>query len=229
MKDLANVSRQISAAGGSIFTPRYAIHAKLIRGIHDLPTPVNKGASGGEGQKAKTMTAPIKAMISASFLVFSASGAMAQEVTNRVAADTDWAVFEGEGPKECWAVTAPKETTNTRDGRSVSVRRGDILLFVTYRPAQNIAGEVSFTGGYPFAEGSTVTMEVAGSSFELFSEGEYAWPATPAEDQKIVTAMKRGANAVLTARSSRGTQTKDTFSLLGATAMIEQAETNCAG
>ncbi len=173
------------------------------------------------------MTSSMKTIISAGFLAFAAQGAVAQEVTNRVAADTDWAVFEGADPKECWAVTAPKETTNTRDGRTVSVRRGDILLFVTYRPTQNIAGEVSFTGGYPFAEGSTVTLDVAGSSFELFTEGEYAWPATPTDDQKIVTAMKRGANAVLTARSSRGTQTQDTFSLLGATAMIEDAETRC--
>lgn len=153
----------------------------------------------------------------------------AQEETNRVAADTDWAVFEGSDPKECWAVTAPKETVNTRDGRVVSVRRGDILLFVTFRPAQNIAGEVSFTGGYPFADGSTATLEVAGSTFELFTEGEYAWPATPADDAKIVTAMKRGADAVITARSSRGTETKDTFSLLGATAMIEDAEKRCSG
>ena len=156
-----------------------------------------------------------------------AGAAMAQEVTNRVAADTDWAVFEVESPKECWAVTAPKETVNTRDGRVVSVRRGDILLFVTWRPEKSIAGEISFTGGYPFAEGSTVTMDIGGTAFELFTEGEYAWPATPTEDQKIISAIKRGANAVLTARSSRGTQTKDTFSLLGATAMIEDAEQRC--
>lgn len=156
-----------------------------------------------------------------------AGTAVAQEETNRVAADTDWAVFQGDDPKECWAVTAPKETVNTRDGRVVSVRRGDILLFVTYRPEQSIAGEVSFTGGYPFADGSTATLEVGGATFELFTEGEYAWPATPSDDQKIVTAMKRGSDAVVTARSSRGTQTKDTFSLLGATAMIEDAEQRC--
>ena len=162
-------------------------------------------------------------------LAISGLPAIAQEQSNRVAAETDWAVFEGNEPKECWAVTAPKETVNTRDGRVVSVRRGDILLFVTYRPEQNIAGEISFTGGYPFAEGSTATLEIDGTTFELFTEGEYAWPATPADDAKIVTAIKRGADAVITARSSRGTQTKDTFSLLGATAMIEEAEQRCAG
>ena len=155
--------------------------------------------------------------------------AFAQDESNRVAAETDWAVFEGSEPKECWAVTAPTETVNTRDGRQVSVRRGDILLFVTYRPEQSVAGEVSFTGGYPFAEGSYATLDIGGTTFELFTEGEYAWPATPADDQKIVTAIKRGANAVITARSSRGTETKDTFSLLGATSMIEEAEKRCTG
>ena len=172
-------------------------------------------------------TARIFSTFAAVALLSVSGAALAQEETNRVAAETDWAVFEGDEPKECWAVTAPRETVNTRDDRVVSVRRGDILLFVTYRPGESIAGEVSFTGGYPFADGSTVTLEVGGATFEMFTEGEYAWPATPAEDQKIVTAMKRGSDAVVTARSSRGTETKDTFSLLGATAMIEEAEKRC--
>ncbi len=166
--------------------------------------------------------------LAAAVVTLSVGAGIAQEVTNRVAADTDWAVFEENDPKACWAVTAPKETVNTRDGRVVSVRRGDILLFVTWRPSDSVAGEISFTGGYPFAEGSTVTLDISGTTFELFTEGEYAWPATPADDQKIITAIKRGANAVVTARSSRGTQTKDTFSLLGATSMIEDAEKRCA-
>ena len=157
-----------------------------------------------------------------------AGSALAQSESNRVAAETDWAVFEGADPKECWAVTAPKETVNTRDGRVVSVRRGDILLFVTYRPEQNVAGEISFTGGYPFADGSQATLDIGGTAFQLFTEGEYAWPATPEDDRAIMTAIKRGVDATITARSSRGTQTKDTFSLLGATAMIAEAEKRCS-
>ena len=167
--------------------------------------------------------------LTAAAATFGAGAGFAQDVTNRVAADTDWAVFQEDDPKACWAVTAPKETVNTRDGRVVSVRRGDILLFVTWRPGDNVAGEISFTGGYPFAEGSTVTVDISGTTFEFFTRDEYAWPATPQDDQKIITAIKRGANAVVTARSSRGTQTKDTFSLLGATAMIEDAERRCSG
>ncbi|UAB88496.1 hypothetical protein I5192_14855 [Ruegeria sp. SCSIO 43209] len=158
-----------------------------------------------------------------------ATTAIAQQATstNRVAAKTDWSVFVEDDPTECWSVSAPKETVNTRGGRVVSVRRSDILLFVFYRPNAEVKGQVTFTGGYPFASGSTVNLVVDGSEFELFTDGEWAWPATASDDAKIVTAMKRGSEAVLTARSERGTQTKDTFSLLGFTAAIEDAETRC--
>ena len=92
-----------------------------------------------------------------------------------------------------------------------------------------IAMVIAFTGGYPFASGSTVNMNISGNEFELFTEGEWAWPATTADDAKIIAAMKRGADATLTARSSRGTQTKDTFSLLGFTAAVEDAAKRCGG
>lgn len=157
-----------------------------------------------------------------------AQGAVAQESSNRVGANTDWSVFEETDPKQCWAVSSPKETVNTRDGRVVAVRRGDILLFVSYLPSEGVEGQVSFTGGYPFAEGSTVTMEIGGSVFELFTEGEMAWAASPEEDERIVERMKRGADAILTGLSSRGTTTKDTFSLYGFTASVEEAEARCA-
>ena len=164
----------------------------------------------------------------AAALAFAASNAFAQTPsTNRVGANTDWSVFVEASPKECWSVSSPKETVNTRGGRVVAVRRGDILLFVFNRPDSGVSGQVTFTGGYPFASGSTVNMNVNGAEFELFTDGEWAWPATSADDAKIITAMKRGSSAVLTARSGRGTETKDTFSLLGFTASVEESEKRC--
>lgn len=163
-------------------------------------------------------------------LALVASDAVAQEQsTNRVAAKTDWSVFVEDNPTECWGVSTPKEVVNTRDGRVVAVNRGQTLLMVFYRPSAEAKGQVAFTGGYPFASGSTVNMNISGNEFELFTEGEWAWPATTADDAKIIAAMKRGADATLTARSSRGTQTKDTFSLLGFTAAVEDAAKRCGG
>ncbi|WP_297773717.1 invasion associated locus B family protein [uncultured Roseovarius sp.] len=156
------------------------------------------------------------------------SGAQAQETsTNQVATNTAWSVFEDNDPRECWAVSAPTETVNTKDGRVVAVRRGDILLMTFFRPGAGVQGQITFTGGYPFAGGSTVNLNIDGTEFEMFTEGEWAWPANTDDDAKVLAAMKRGAEAVLTARSSRGTQTKDTFSLLGYTAAVEEAEKRC--
>lgn len=153
----------------------------------------------------------------------------AQESSNRVAANTDWSVFVEDNPNECWGVSAPKETVNTKDGQTVAVRRGDILMFVFYRPGASVQGQVAFTGGYPFASGSTASLDISGTKFELFTEGEWAWPATPQDDARIVAAMKRGSGAIVTARSGRGTQTRDSFSLLGFTAAVDEAARRCAG
>ena len=154
--------------------------------------------------------------------------AFSQETSsNKVAEKTDWSIFVENKPKECWSVSKPKETINTRDGRIVSVKRGDILLFVNFRPESKVNGQITFTGGYPFADGSNVTLNVDGTNFALFTEGEWAWARSDEDDVKIIQAMKKGAKAILTAKSSRGTKTQDTFSLLGFTAAVEDTEKRC--
>ncbi len=153
---------------------------------------------------------------------------MAQQVsTNVVASETAWSVFEE--TQGCWAVATAKESVNKRDGKVVAVRRGDILLYVTYVPSQNVAGQVSFTGGYPFKDNSTITVDVDGSKFEFFVQGEWAWTKSKDDDAKVIAAMKRGSNAVISAQSSRGTKTSDTFSLLGFTAATDEAAKRCTG
>ncbi|NIZ09056.1 invasion associated locus B family protein [Pseudooceanicola sp. HF7] len=154
--------------------------------------------------------------------------AMAQSVSeNQVAVMTDWSVFEESDPKECWAVSQPKETVNTRNGQVVSVRRSEIRLMAFFRPGADLSGQIAFTGGYPFADGSTVSLNVDGSSFELYTQGEWAWPANTGDDGKILAALKGGSEATLTGRSGRGTVTKDTFSLMGFTAAVEDSAGRC--
>ena len=162
-------------------------------------------------------------------LALMAGGAVAQDATqsdNLVATKTDWSVFTEESPKECWGVSSPKETVNSRDGKPVAVKRSDILLFVTFRPGQG-GGETSFTGGYPFAPGSKVGLNVDGAKFDLVTDGEWAWASSPDEDAKVLAALQKGQSAVLTARSAKGTQTDDTFSLRGFTAAMTEAGTRC--
>lgn len=164
------------------------------------------------------------------------SAATAQTATNPVAAQTDWIIFVYDEPKQCWAVSPPQQgkSTASRDGRPVAVNRGDIFLFVSFWPkeAQTSGGmgEVSFIGGYDFAEGEPVVLEIGESRFELFTEGNTAWATSPEEDRRIASAMKAGATATITGVSARSsTTTKDSFSLMGFTAAYEDAQKRCGG
>jgi hypothetical protein len=161
-------------------------------------------------------------------ITLSAGIASAQQVSENIVSEQgDWAVYEDADPKECWAVAAPKETVNTKEGRVVTVTRSQMLLMTFYRPGAGVDAQVTFTGGYPFAPGSTVNLDVDGNEFELITQGEWAWPENKSADAKIVAAMKAGAKAIVTGRSSRGTVTKDTFSLSGYTAAVNDAQSRC--
>lgn len=152
-----------------------------------------------------------------------------QESTNRVDTQTDWSIFVEDDPTSCWGVAPPKEKVLTRNGQpDPDARRGDILLMVSYIPTSDVDGQVSFTGGYPLAPGSTVTVTVGDTAVEMSTiEGEWAWADSPEDDARLIAAMKRGANAVVSARSSRGATTRDTFSLFGFTAAVDEAARRC--
>ena len=162
-------------------------------------------------------------------LLFGGGALIAQDSSTNVAStQADWVVFVEESPKkECWAASQPIETVNTRDGRMVSVKRSDILMFVSYIPGSGIKGQISFTGGYPFDDKSNVDVNIDGTRYQMFTNGEWAWAPTDEVDKKMIQAMKRGAKATLTGRSSRGTKTEDTFSLKGFTAAVEDASKRC--
>ncbi|MDP5306689.1 invasion associated locus B family protein [Paracoccus spongiarum] len=170
-------------------------------------------------------TTTLRGMAALAVLMTGLGTAAAQESTNVVATEGDWTVFAAENPKECWAVSPPKSTLNTKDGKEVEVTRGDIRLYVAYRPGQG--GEVSFAGGYPFAPDSTVELDIGGQKFNLFTEGESAWTGSPSEDGKLIGALRAGSTAVVTGRSARGTTTKDSFSLSGITAATNTAQERC--
>lgn len=168
--------------------------------------------------------------IAALAAVLAGAPAFAQDVSdNRVGQDTDWSVFMEEDPQHCWAVSTPVESVATRDGRQVSVQRSEILMYVSFWPGQERMGEVSFTGGYPFSDGSTVSVEIGGQTYQLFTEGENAWASSSQDDAALIVAMQRGSDAVVTGLSSRGTTTQDTISLLGFTNAVADARERCGG
>lgn len=153
------------------------------------------------------------------------SGAALAQSSNFIEKKGDWSAHQASSPQECWAVTEPTSWNATNDGNRVDVNRGKIYLFVTWRPGKS--GEVSFAGGYPFASGSVADLDIGGTTYKMFTEGENAWAASDGDDARIISALKAGATAKVTARSARGNVTHDTFSLAGSSAAFGIAEARC--
>jgi len=143
------------------------------------------------------------------------AGAQAQEL-KMVEAMTDWSVYVDQNPKVCFIVSQPTKSTARRGGQEVSVNRGDIRFHISVIPGQGVAGEPSFLAGYPLKPEAAVKMEIGGAKFELYTDEavhkEYAWTA-PADDTRLIAAMRKGSDATVTGVSARGTTTIDTFSL----------------
>jgi hypothetical protein len=163
-------------------------------------------------------------------IALSGAGHAVAQSSERVASHTDWQVFVAENPKECYIVSQPTSSEARRGGESVEVQRGDVRLFVAFRPAENVANEVSFTGGYPFDPGTPVVLRVGSTDYSMTpgtgEASEWAW-TDPADDANAVGTMRGGATAVVTGLSSRGTTTIDEFSLMGFTAAVTDAEARC--
>lgn len=141
-----------------------------------------------------------------------------------------WPVYVQENPTRCWIAAAPTGTTASRNGQDVSgnINRDPALLFVSFWPDDGRLAEVSYTGGYQFAAGSTVTVAVGDATFAFFTEGPMSWAGSPEDDQRLIAAMREGLEAVVTATSTRGTEVVDTFNLQGFSLAMNDAEVRCA-
>ncbi|MEM8751614.1 MAG: invasion associated locus B family protein [Pseudomonadota bacterium] len=177
---------------------------------------------------SRTLRAALAAATTVVAMAAAPAPATAQTAES-VDAKRDWSIFQqGSGAdRQCWIVSKPTSSAAKRDGKPVTVNRGDIFLMVSIRPADRVKNEVSMISGYPFRKGSSVSARVGSSRFEMFTEGEGAWTDSPESDEKMVDAMRRGSTAVIVGTSTRGTETTDSFSLLGFTAALNEARALC--
>lgn len=181
-----------------------------------------------KGAAARGTTGTTRRAALAAALLAIAAPAAAQTY-ERVGAQQAWSVYErGSGAsRECWIASTPTRWTARRGGQTVQVNRGDIFLNVSIRPGENVRGEVSMITGYTYREGEPVRVQIGNDTFNLVSREGFAWSQDADADARLVDAMRRGIDATVTGVSNRGTTTIDTFSLLGFTAAMADAERLC--
>ncbi|HLJ19995.1 MAG TPA: invasion associated locus B family protein [Stellaceae bacterium] len=134
-----------------------------------------------------------------------------------------WSAFAetDKSAKACYLVGRPVKS------EPENLKRGDVYVYVTHRPADKTFNVVSFAAGYPYKEGSDAELAVDTHKFALFTSKDSAWSRDAATDKAVVEAMAKGKQAVLKGTSARGTNTADTYSLEGFAAMLAQIDKAC--
>lgn len=126
----------------------------------------------------------------------------------------DWSVFRDDSGAEriCYMSSVPKKLRGNYDRNN----RGETRVFVSHfgKSDRNV---VSVLAGYKYQKQSDVTFNIDGKELVLFTQDNRAYSFNEADDNNLVTRMKRGSKLVVTGTSSRGNQTIDEYSLSGFT------------
>ena len=136
----------------------------------------------------------------------------------------DWTAYvykDGRG-NICYMVSKPK-----KDEGKYS-KRGEIYAVVTHRPADKTFDVVNFDAGYTFKTNEPFVVKIGHNTVtSFFTEGEKAWTLDEATDKKMVSLMKNGDRMIVDGVSSKGTKTKDTYSLKGFTGAYKAISAKC--
>ena len=152
------------------------------------------------------------------------SAANAEEELKSLGKFKDWQSFVllKEGVKTCFAQSIPVVKAPKK------FKRDDSRLFVSFRPAENINNEISVTNGYEFKLKAPVSAKSGKKSYELFSEGRFAWLVNNGDEKKLISTMKKASRLMIIGNSTKGTQTTDHYSMMGFTKAYNSAKKSCS-
>ena len=157
------------------------------------------------------------------FIYFSFFFMINSSFSREILSSKDWKAYsEGEAKnKACMIVSKPIKDEGDYK------KRGDIFAMVTHLPGQDKWDEFSIVAGYNFKAGSNPDVQIGDLKLQLFTSGSRAWSFSVRDDLKVINAMKTSIKMEVTGTSTRGTITKDTYSLLGFSKAYQKINESC--
>ena len=149
----------------------------------------------------------------------------------------DWSVFVSkEDPFTCFIASQSVKSEAYKNGQKLSsVNREKGTIYIIKKKNKENKYEATFYAGYPLQVGSKAKLSIDKKNEIVFfahpspkekAEKEHAW-AQKYDEEKLVSYLKKGSKAVLSAVSHRNTVTKDTFMLTGFSDALLELEKLC--
>ena len=137
----------------------------------------------------------------------------------------DWGAYTASnaGKKVCYALAKPSSQATDPPNRP----RDPAYIFVSTRPSENVRNEISIVIGYPFKPGSDATVDIGSAKYAMYTQADGAWIKNAAEEARMVDAMRRGSDLVVSGESGRGTKSTDRYALKGLSQALDRVAQEC--
>ena len=155
--------------------------------------------------------------------ILTTGAAMAQE-PRAVATYKDWSVFvrDVNGDKICFAAA------EASDKSPKSVNHGDVFFLVATWASGAASEQPSFMAGYAIDLKPEPNIRIGSDKWDMYSSENEAFIESNDEEQRLLRAMRRGADMRVSAVSKRGTATSYEISLRGVTAALDRVKRECS-
>lgn len=127
------------------------------------------------------------------------------------------------GKTVCFALAKPASSKTNPPNRP----RDPAYAFISTRPAEKVSNEVSIMIGYQLKPGADSTLEVGGTRYAMFVQGDGLWIKNAADEERLVDALRKGTDATVKGVSAKGTETTDTFALRGLAQALDKLGQTC--
>ena len=161
-----------------------------------------------------------KILILISFILFAINASANSPKSTGKYKNWESFIAETDNGKICFAQTMPTKRAPS------SIQREGSKLFVTFRPSKSIKDEVSLTSGHDY-KSSTVSAASGKKRYSFFSQKNFAWLLDDQEEKNFIKLMKKATNIIVKARTTKGAETTDHYSMMGFTKAYNIAKKTC--
>lgn len=133
----------------------------------------------------------------------------------------DWGVYVNKTAKTCFALSQPKERL------PANVKRDSAYFFVTTRPSEKLSNEISIMVGFTLKDDAETSLAVGSTNFAMFGKKDGIWIKEPADEPKLLDAMRKGGDLNLKLTPAKGAVTTDRYSLSGLAQALDRVAKEC--
>ena len=103
-------------------------------------------------------------------------------------------------------------------------KKRDLAYILVYRMNNSEDAVIQVEAGYPYDSKKSVEVKIDEKLYKFVADGGSAWTEN---DKTVISSMKKGLLLSVHGQSSRGTKTKDTYSLKGFTLAYNRLFNDC--